>query len=368
MQMENSQDQAIENDYKVLLSYIKDFLDTRRFILTILIVFLVLGVLTVIFTPKTYSSQVTFIAQGSSDSKSSTGLKGIAKLLSGVGASSATENTDIPIFLYPRIVESLYFKRELYNTPIQLKGGATPVTFKEYATTIEKPSFGSKVLKYTIGLPGLLFSNKSSAAPSTKIDSLVYSSLEERKVIESLKDKIEFSIDEEDGTLNILVTMEDEAVATTQLAQSAQHILQKEIIKYRIAKAKEKYTFIEDQYQQKKEKFEQIQERLAAYNDRNLFNATQSSLIRKQQLENESALFYTIYSDLEMQLLSESIKIQEDTPTFTIINPAVVPLEPDDKGSIKIIVLYLVLGFFIAIFRYVFVVAKRYVKSLWEEV
>ena len=65
MQMENSQDQAIENDYKVLLSYIKDFLDTRRFILTILIVFLVLGVLTVIFTPKTYSSQVTFIAQGS---------------------------------------------------------------------------------------------------------------------------------------------------------------------------------------------------------------------------------------------------------------------------------------------------------------
>jgi hypothetical protein len=69
-----------------------------------------------------------------------------------------------------------------------------------------------------------------------------------------------------------------------------------------------------------------------------------------------------------MQLLSESIKIQEDTPTFTIINPAVVPLKSDDKGSIKIIVLYLVLGFFIAIFRYVFVVAKRYVKSLWEEV
>lgn len=367
MQMKNSQDQAIENDYKVLLSYIKDFLDTRRFILRILIVFLVLGLLTVLFTPKTYSSQVTFIAQGSSDSKSTTGLKGIAKLLSGVGATSATENTDIPIFLYPRIIESLYFKRELYNTPIQLDGEAAPVTFKKYATDIEKPSFGSKVLNYTIGLPGLLFSNKTTAASTTKIDSLVYTSLEERKVIESLKDKIEFSIDEEDGTLNILVTMEDEAVATTQLAQSAQHILQKEIIKYRIAKAKEKYTFIEDQYQQKKEKFERAQERLAAYNDRNLFNTTQSSLIRKQQLQNESSLFYTIYSDLEMQLLSESIKIQEDTPTFTIINPAVVPLKPDDKGSIKIIILYLVLGFFIAFFRYVFVVTKKYIIDLWGD-
>lgn len=366
--MENNQDQAIEEDYKFILRYVKDFFKTRKFILVMLLLFFVIGVLTVIFTPKTYTSQVTFITQGSSSTKTGGGLGGIAKLLSGVGSSSANENADLPTFLYPKIIESLYFKRQLYKTPIQLKGLDSSVTFITYATTIEKQPFSSKILKYTIGLPKLLFGSKNKTSSTTRIDSLEYVTALEEKAIKSLKDKIEFEINEEDGTLGIKVTLENEPIATTQLVKSAQDILQKEIIKYRIAKATEKYNFIEEQYQLKKADFDAAQARLAAYKDRNLYNATQSSLIRKQQLENESALYYTIYSDLEMQLLSTSIKIQEDTPTFTIINPAVVPNKPDASNSIKTIIIFLFIGFLISVLRYIYVETKKYLKALWKEI
>jgi|TARA_B110000908_G_scaffold51701_1_gene63067 hypothetical protein len=367
MQMENSQDQYIEGDYKILLRFAKNFFKTKTYIYIILLLFFILGVISVILTPTTYVSKVTFISQGSSNTKMSGGLSSIAKLLSGSStASGGNENSDIPLFLYPKIMESLPYKRKLYNTHLYIKELDSTVTFKKYALQIERPPFFSNILKYTIGLPKILLGNDSKTNESVEIDSLLYSHPNENKVLQSLNDKVLFEMDEEDGTLTINVSFVGEPEASAQLAQNAQNILQEEIIHYRILKAKEKYHFLKKQYKQQKEKYDLALANLAIYSDRNLYNNTKSSLLKKQELENQIVSLYTIFSDLDQQLLAQEVKIQEDTPSFTIIDPAVVPVSSKPSKTIFKLLSFLLFGFFISILRYIYILIKNKLRETWD--
>ncbi|GER60180.1 hypothetical protein ULMA_22880 [Patiriisocius marinus] len=367
--MNNTSIDTSEDNYKEILSYVKDFFTTRKFIFLCLLVALILALIKTSSTPNTYTSKVTFIVQGSSNPKSSGGIGGIVSLLNGGGGSSSNAPSDMPTFLYPQIINSLNFQRQLCETPLKLRGVDSAVTYKNYVLEFEKPSITATISKYTIGLPSLLFKSSTRNATTPKqIDTLVYVSNVEKKIFHSLQEKISLEIKDEDGTLEIITTFPNEPIAAAQLTQSVKKILQDEIIRYRIAKAKEKYEFIDKQYEDKKILFNESQVSLARYNDRNLFNATNSSLIRKQQLQDESLLLYTIFSDLEQQRLAQSIKIQEDTPTFTVINPAVVPTAPDSKNTMKTIIIFLMVGFMVSVFRYIYIVTKKYLKNLWSEV
>lgn len=365
--MNNRKTNSSKEDYKFLFRYVKGFLATKKIIFRILIVSLILGILTIIFTPKTYSSRVTFISQSSGDSNRDGGLKSFVSLLSG-GSKATTTQADLPLYLYPKLVKSLNFQRKLYDTPIEVKGLDTTMTYKEYFLNVESKNLKAKILKYTIGLPKLIFGDNNKINTTLKIDSLEYVNTTEKKLINSLNEKVTFVIDELDGTLEIVVSVDNQPVAAAQMAQSAHKLLQDEVIRFRIAKAKEKFDFIEKQYEQKKILFQEAQRRLASYSDRNLYNNTQSSLIRKKQLEEESTLLYSIYSNLEQQLLTQSIKIQEDTPAFTVINPAVVPSKTDNKSKIMVLLIFVALGFVFSIFRYVYVLIKRYTKDVWNQI
>ncbi|WP_299150181.1 hypothetical protein [uncultured Dokdonia sp.] len=369
--MEERIDHSNENDYKIILGLVKGFLQTKKFIFASILTFVLIGIVVVIFTPKTYSSRVLFITQDSSSAQSS-GLGGIASLISG-GGIKASGTTDIPTFLYPQIIDSWEFRKQLFDIPLKLKNEDSLITFKEYALEKEGLSFSQTISKYTIGLPSLIFSrnndeSKSALLPRKVIDSLEYISSSDRKVLQSLREKISFSISKEDGTLEIKTILKEEPVAAAQLAQQVQLLLQKEVIRYRIAKAQEKYEFIENQYQETKQEYKDAQIRLASYTDRNRFNTTESSLIRKRQLENEANLLYALYSDLEQKRISQSLKIKEDTPNFTVINPALISSIPENSSSFLTLVIFALIGFLVAFFRYVATTAVTYVKRLWNGV
>lgn len=365
--MKEQENQTNESDYKIILSFIKGFLRTKTFIIISIIIFLFIGVIVALSTPKMYSSRVLFITQDSRSAQSS-GLGGIASLLSG-GGIKPSGTGDIPTFLYPQIIDSWEFRKKLFDIPLKIKEEDSLITFERYALEKEGLTTAQTIAKYTIGLPKLLFGQESQVPlPVKRLDSLEYITANDKKVLQSLREKLSFSISKEDGTLEIKTSLEEQPIAAAQLAQEVQLRLQKEIIRYRIAKAKEKFEFIEDQYSQTKEEYKEAQVRLANYIDRNRFNNTESSLIRRKQLENETVLLFTLYSDLEQQRITQSLKIKEDTPNFTIINPAVVPLTPDNNNKLFIIIIYGLIGFILAALRYVFLISARYVKSLWGEI
>lgn len=365
--MKEQEDHSNENDYKFILSLVKGFLMTKKFIIGSVIAFLIIGVLAIVFAPKTYSSKVLFIAQDAAGGQSS-GLKGIASLLSG-GAVSSQGGSDLPTYLYPQIINSWEFRKQLFDIPLKLKNEDALISFEEYALEKEALTLGQTLSKYTIGLPKLLF-KKNNVNPKTvnKLDSLEYISSTDKKVLNSLNKKLGFTISKEDGTLEIRAQFNKEPIAAAQLAHQVQIRLQKEIIRYRIAKAREKLLFIEREYKEKKQQYQEAQAKLASYIDRNRFNVTESSQIYRRQLENESALLYRIYSDLEQQRVAQNIKIREDTPNFTIINPAVVPNSPDGSNNVLKILIFAVLGVIFAFFAYIFSLSKAYLSKLWDSI
>ncbi len=358
----------MKDDIKLVLSQVKAFFSKKRFILLVVGIFFILGIFTAIFSPKSYQSSTSFLAQLSSDSGMGTGLKSIASLI-GLSVGKKSESKDLPVFLYPKIMNSLEYQREIMETKIKVKGLDSSVTLKEYYTNIQSPDLVTKVKKYTVGLPRLIISKFKSKKESigVRIDSLEYVSIEETMLINRLKSDVIFGVDEFDGTITISATM-PENIAASQVAENAKNILQNKIIEYRIAKAQERFKFIDEQYEIKKQEFFNAQSRLANYSDRNMFNNTRTSLIRKQQLENEYSLAYQVYSELESQRIRESINLNEDTPVFTTIQPAVVPVEPTNGNPLILVLKFIIIGFIASIFLYVIRISYTFFKTLYKSI
>ncbi len=358
----------MKEDFKFLILYVKGFFSNKKFIVFVVLLFLVGGILKGILSPKIYQSSVSFVAQVSEDAGIGSGLKNIAEVIGLSIGKKDDDSKDLPVYLYPKIVNSLSFQEQIFETPLKYKNVDSSVTFRDYYVNIEKPDIGSIIKKYTIGLPGLLVKsirgNKKNTA--TRIDSLKYDTEEYILLKSKLSEVLEFSIDENDGTLSIIARM-NEAIPAAQLAESAQMILQNEIIKYRIGKAKEKNKFIDEQYEIKKEEFINAQNALAAYIDRNAYNTTEKSKIQLQKLQSNFTLISSVYQELEQQKLAQSIKIQEDTPLFTTLNPAIVPLRPINGNSLINLLKYIVIGFMASISIYVY--RKVYTKfiTMWQD-
>ena len=63
-------------------------------------------------------------------------------------------------------------------------------------------------------------------------------------------------------------------------------------------------------------------------------------------LENEMQLQYNAYTAYVAQMQNAEAKVQEDTPAFTTLQSATVPLNPAGPKKKKILLVLLLLAFF----------------------
>jgi len=360
----------MKEDLKPILSYVKQYLRSKKLIFTTLTVALILSVFSIIFNQKMYVARTSFITLSDGDSKTGSGLKNIADLI-GVNLGSKKEYKDIPVYLYPKLMNSTSYNEDLLNSKVKLHEFDSVTTLKDYYKGHNKVGIGDKIKKYTIGLPGLIIlslkSKESTAFEKINLDSLKYVSNEDAALMQKLMKDVTLTIDETDGTIHISSQMQNPLVAA-QVNRSAKKILQDKIIAYRVNKAKEQYNFISDQYNVKKEEYLNAQSVLASYIDRNRFNNTAVSLTRRKQLENKTALAYSVYSELESQRIGAQISVNEDTPVFTTINPTIIPVKPENGGALGILIKFLFTGLLVSIFIFAYRTFYREFKLIWAEV
>lgn len=359
----------MREDLKLLMSYLKDFFRSKRLIYSIVGIFFICGIFITLSTPNEYQSTVGFTLQTASDeSPLGSGLKNIAQVVGISLGGDDSEAKDLPVYLYPKIINSLPYQQQLWETPLKFSKIDSTITFRDYYINEGRPDALKTIKKYTIGLPSLIIRSikKKENNNIQYIDSLNYITEEEMMLKEVLVEVLQFSVDEVDGSLLIKGRM-PEAIPAAQLVESARAILQKEIIKFRIGKAQDKYDFIEKQHSAKKEEFIEAQNKLASYIDRNAYNVTQKSKIQLNRLQSEYDLQKSLFTELERQKLSQSIKIQEDTPLFSILDPAIVPLKPVNDGFLFSIIKYIIIGFICSVFIYIGRSVFLEFKTIWKE-
>ncbi|MDN3668129.1 Wzz/FepE/Etk N-terminal domain-containing protein [Echinicola jeungdonensis] len=366
--MNNTQNQNTPNndDEIDLLALAKTVWNKRKLVFRIVGLFIVLGLLVALLSPKEYTASSTYIPQTSEGGKAGGSLGGLASL-AGINLGGVSSGSEIPPSLYPKIVNSIPFKMEMLKAPLKFEGIDQEITYQEFYEDYYSPGVLSYIKKLTIGLPGLIIGSIKGDQKEVikgegkeKIISITEEQLEHFKRMEG---QITISFNDEEGFVQLSTTM-PEPLASAQLAKYAESLLQKEVIAYKIQNAREQLKFTQERYQEKKEEFEAIQAHLARFRDQNQNIASSVARNQLEKLEAEYNLAFGVYSELAKQLENAKLQVSKDTPIFSVIQPVTVPAEKSAPKRPLILVIFTILGVVIALGA---VFGREYLQNVKEE-
>ncbi|MFT5435569.1 MAG: capsular polysaccharide biosynthesis protein [Ulvibacter sp.] len=348
----------------------KTIWSSRKKVIKIMLIFIGVGVIIALLTPKVYTASTTFVPQ-TKDSKVGGSLGGLAAI-AGINLGGMGGNSGISPELYPQIINSIPFQLELLQTYLTIEGQAEKVTYADYYANIRKPGVLAYIKKYTIGLPGIIISairgkpkSVTLSGPAQEHQVLVIT-LEEDRLIQQLIDQITLQVLDEDGYLTISANM-PEAIASAELAYRVEELLQQYVIDFKIQKSKEQLTYIKARYFEAEEKFKTVQRKLANKRDHNQNISKAIAKTSTEILEDEYNLIYGVYSELAKQLEAQHLQVTEDTPVFTVLRPVTVPLVRSKPKRAMIVVIWALLGVVVGVgmvFRRTFVLEM---KEKWNK-
>lgn len=327
-----------------LIALLKKVFVARRFVITITVMFSVLGIVLALVSPVRYTASSMFMPQ-LSEGQSNSSLGGLASLAGiNLTAIMGGQPQEIAPSLYPQIAESSPYRMALLETPV----GESQISFRDYILDQEGGvSIIALIKKYTIGLPGLLFSSNNEE-PIPQTNNLFDISEEDRDLFEFLDQILSVEVDDQEGLVSIGVEFSDRKIAA-QLAQAATDLLQTKIIAFKSQSARNNLQFVQGQFDAKRQEFEQIQDSIAMFKDQNL-NIT-SSLYQNQltRLESQFTVTSSVFQELAGQVEQAKIQVNKDTPIFMIIEPVSVPLKRSKPQRTMMVIIWTFLGGVIAV-------------------
>lgn len=320
----------------------------RKRIMYIVVVFFGLGILTALISPVQYKASTLIVPQ---IGESGTKLGGLSNIAAIAGFNlDLNSGSELSPAIYPKIISSIPFKMELMNSRIYLSKEDTTLSVQEYYAKVYAESFINKLKKYTIGSPRLLIRGLQGDHnnPTLNSGNLITITQDEKKVLDFISDFLEIDINEDDGYITLSFRM-PEALAAAELTEKVKDLLQKYITAFRIEKANDELKFIQERYLEKQTEFNKAQKALAIFRDQNKNVNTALAKTEEERLQSEYQLTYNVYAELAKQLENAKIKVKENTPVFTVIEPVTVPVKKFKPKRSLILVSWTFVGIIIGI-------------------
>ncbi|UCS93252.1 exopolysaccharide biosynthesis protein [Echinicola marina] len=350
-----------------LLALAKTVWNQRKLVFRIVGLFVILGLLVAILSPKEFTASGTYLPQTSEGGKPGGSLGGLASL-AGINLGGVGGGSEIPPTLYPKIVSSIPFKKAMLKAPLQFEGMDQEVTYQEYYEVYYSLGLLGYIKQYTIGLPGLIIriikgGGESKMAGEEDREQIIEVSQGELEHFKRLGEQLSVSFNDQEGFVELSVRM-PEAKAAAQLASYAEKLLQKEVITFKIKNAQEQLKFTKERFDEKQKEYELIQSRLARFRDRNQNISSSVALNQLKKLEGEYNLAFTVYSELAKQLEQAKLQVSKDTPIFSVIQPISIPAEKSAPRRPLILVVFTFVG---AVLGLGIVFGSEYLSSIKEE-
>ena len=364
-----------DNDEIDLIALAKTLWDGRKTIIRYTVIGVLIGLFVAIFSPKEYTAKTTMIPQSGEGGTNIGGNLGGLAAMAGINLGSMGSGSTIPPNLYPKIINSIPFQKELMQTPLSIDGQFDEITFAKYYLEVHSSGLLGYVKKYTIGLPGTIIKAikgnstdvlHASRSGGNETQQLLSITKEEKELIEKLQKQLSLDVNDKEGDITLTAVM-PEAKAAAQLVEQAQMLLQNSITEFKIQKAQEQLAFVEKQYLEKQQGFETAQQELALFRDQNRNVSTALAQTELERLQADYNLAYSVYSELAKQLETQKMQVKEDTPVFTIIEPVNIPFERSAPNRPLILIIWTFLG---AIVGVALVFAKEFfsaIKEKWDE-
>lgn len=276
------------------------------------------------------------------------GTSGLASLASSFGfnLNNVSGADAIMPNLYPDLMNSVAFRASLFPVKVQQEDGDTAMTYYDYLENYQRLPWWSVGMKAVgNGISSVINSILGNEEETSDKVNPFRLTKEQMKIVETMEKKVICDVDDKTFVITIDVTDQDPLVAAT-LADSVQVRLQNFITDYRTRKARVDLAYNQKLFKEAQERYEKARLKSAAYSDANRHAIFADKQSEQTKLENELQLQYRAYSQVAAQLQLAEAKVQEETPAFTTLQPATVPVKKDGPKRTRIVLIILVLAVF----------------------
>jgi capsule polysaccharide export protein KpsE/RkpR len=290
--------------------------------------------------PDFYTCTVTLAPEMKSNTSSLGGIGGIASSFGlNVGGSQAGGDAIYPS-LYPDLMNSVDFKTSLFPVKVTLEGDkekgepSRTMSYYNYLANEQKGPWWSNLFGG---------SAPQKAMEEPKVDPFRLTP-KQAAIAAAINSKVICDVDKKTMVISINVVDQNPLVAA-QMADSVKERLQKFIIDYRTSKVRVDLAYNEKLYAETKARYDKARRLYAEFADANQDVILETVRQRQNELENEMQLQYNAYLQVAAQLLTAKAKVQEETPAFTTLQSATVPLHKSGPQRASKCLIFTILAF-----------------------
>ena len=295
--------------------------------------------------PNYYRCEVKLSPELSTTRRTSSSLSALASQFGMNMNSAAMGNEALFPTLYPDLMNSVDFKASLFNVPIHKKDSTRMMSYYDYLVNEQKSPWWSGVISAPFRLLGSLFGgDKKDTVDQHKVNPFMLTK-QQTRIVKTIDKKVVCDVDKKTMVITINVTDQDPLIAAT-IADSVKYRLQDFITDYRTKKAKVDLAYSRKLFREAKERYDKARQLYASYSDANQDIILQSYRTKLVDLENEMQLQFNNYNRVAQQMQIAEAKVQEETPAFTTLQSATVPIRKAGPARAKMVLIFLFLAFF----------------------
>ena len=326
----------------------------KKVIITVTVVFMFLGLISALTMTRIYTSKVTLVPELGKSTSSS--LSSISSML-GLGGMTMGSSADAyHVTVYPEVVASTPFVAKMFDMRVTDPKKGIDTTLIGYLTR-ERFSIGN-VIGYVTKPIFSLFSNKEEETKGNELN-LFHLTKEQDRIVKTMNKAIQVDVDKKTGETTIQVTMDNPVIAATVADTVCKH-LREYIVEYRTRKAREdleNYKKIADESYQR---YLKASKAYAYYQDHNRGLILNAVISEGSRLSNELQIASQLYQQMKLQAEMARGKVIDEKPVFAIIQPATVPLLPQNSRA-KVLLIWTFVGFVLSC------VWVLYGKEYWQK-
>ena len=347
-----------------LLKMLGSIIESWKLVFLMTLCFAIFGVIISFSTPKEYTAEVVVAPEASGSSFAGSGLGSLASMV-GMDLSSNTVDAIYPM-LYPDIIKSTPFLASLFDVRVQNLEGSVDTTYYAYIKDFRERTWLDKAKNVPSNVKNWMtsFLSSSPAAPPSPQFNPYMLSKSQKGMVDRLDKAIGIFVDKKTDVITLSFTDRDSRVAAA-MADTIMNRLQQEVTLYRTKKSIDDCRYIERMYHESKDSLDVSQQRYADFVSRNRNVVNEFTLIEKERLDADKELKTTIHAQWAQQLLLAKAKVQETTPVFVTLKPAIIPVAPSSMGRMFSTILFAFVG---AVFAILYILMKDTVSSAWSKI
>ena len=336
-----------KNEEETSIDFGKIFQDLLRhkwLYVKVLPVAFVLAAIYALSLPNFYNCTVK-LSPEMGGSKSSAGS--LASLASSFGVNLGTGGAGTEALfptLYPDLMNSVDFKTSLFDVPVTIEGDKEDgekdrtMPYYDYLKDEQKSPWWSAAMKAVFSI----FKSQNSNLKE-KVDPFRLT-MEQTNIVNAINRNVVCDVDKKTMVITISVTDQNAVIAAT-MADTVKTRLQKFITDYRTSKARVDLEYNKKITAETKARYEKARQKYAEFMDSNQDIILQTVRQKQTDLENEMQLQYNAYTQAAAQYLAAEAKVQQETPAFTTLQSATVPVLKAGPKRAQMCLIFVFLAF-----------------------